>query len=374
MSEIKRKPRIALMGEFSAGKSTLSNLMLGGKTLPERVTATRLSPVWMAHGTQDPYRIDLNGETEAVTLERLGEIPVEQTRAIRLFFEADILEVCDLIDFPGISDPNMSSDVWLRMLDEVDAVLWCTHATQAWRQSEAAVWDAMPETVTERSILLITRFDKLLTERDRARVLARVRHETKGQFAGVFPVSLTRALAAGDDTEAFGASGAAAFLEQLIETIENLVADLADEPETLYRLGQTPEARAALAPPPAAVAQTHAEASEEADEEGIETLPEWPVVAHRPREEPQMPSSPSNVTAMKAPAQKGKTQMTDHSRNADDGSETKVASVIPRRVRPKGSATTERPSARPPARPASEMADLRAALAEPVAELEQARG
>jgi len=74
----------------------------------------------------------------------------------------------------------MSTDVVERMLEEVDAVLWCTHATQAWRQSEAAFWAQMPKAVRDRSILLITRFDKLTNERDRGRVLKRIQHETKG--------------------------------------------------------------------------------------------------------------------------------------------------------------------------------------------------
>ena len=146
-STVRRKPRIALMGEFSAGKSTLSNLLMGQSPLPEKVTATRLSPVWISYGTNAPYRVDVDGTTEPVSIDRLEDIPVEQTRNIRLFLEADILEVCDLIDFPGISDPNMSSNVWERMLTEVDAVIWCTHATQAWRQSEAAVWDDRMTTV-----------------------------------------------------------------------------------------------------------------------------------------------------------------------------------------------------------------------------------
>lgn len=220
----RRKPRIALMGEFSAGKSTLSNLLMGQSPLPEKVTATRLSPVWISHGTRAPYRVDVNGMTEPVMIDDLEAIPVEETRNIRLFLEADILEVCDLIDFPGISDPNMSSAVWERMLPEVDAVIWCTHATQAWRQSEAAVWDEMPQTVRDNSILLITRFDKLTNEKDRSRVIKRVSRETQGLFGGTFPVSLLQAIQAGEDYDRWEASGAGPFTAHLIDVIEKLTA------------------------------------------------------------------------------------------------------------------------------------------------------
>jgi len=233
----RRKPRIALMGEFSAGKSTLSNLLLGSRPLPEKVTATRLSPVWMAAGSQPPYRVDVDGTEELVSIEHLEEIPVEETKVIRLFFESDILDVCDLIDFPGISDPNMSTDVVERMLEEVDVVLWCTHATQAWRQSEAAFWNQMPENVKKRSILLITRFDKLTTERDRGRVLKRVLHETKGQFGGTFPVSLLQALQAGEDYEKWDSSGAGAFSDHLIEMVQELTMAVAGQTKSLYSLG-----------------------------------------------------------------------------------------------------------------------------------------
>ena len=229
-----RKPRIALMGEFSAGKSTLSNLLLGMRPLPERVTATRLSPVWMSQGTDAPYRVDTDGGFELISLAELESIPVEETRVIRLFFEADILEVCDLIDFPGISDPNMSGDVVERMLEEVDAVLWCTHATQAWRQSESAMWERFPDAVKARSTLLITRFDKLTSEKDKSRVLKRVEKETAGLFGGTFPISLTQALAAGEDEAKWNQSGAGAFTEHLIDTVQELTQTVATMDKTLY--------------------------------------------------------------------------------------------------------------------------------------------
>lgn len=236
-----RKPRIALMGEFSSGKSTLSNLLLGKRPLPERVTATRLSPVWMSAGTQAPYRIDMEGNEQPISIESLEGIPVEETRVIRLFFEADVLDTCDLIDFPGISDPNMSPEVWQRMLDEVDSVVWCTHATQAWRQSEAAVWETIPEEVRRRSLLLVTKFDKLTTERDRHRVLARLAKETKGLFADIFPISLKAALAAGENYEAFAASGGLAFLQRFLEMTESLAETLDDSAQTLFAMHRLPD-------------------------------------------------------------------------------------------------------------------------------------
>lgn len=245
----RRKPRIALMGEFSAGKSTLSNLLMGQRPLPEKVTATRLSPVWISYGTRAPYRVDVDGSKEPVTLAELERIPVEQTRNIRLFLEADILEVCDLIDFPGISDPNMSSSVWERMLPEVDAVIWCTHATQAWRQSEAAVWEDMPQAVRENSILLITRFDKLNTEKDRGRVIKRVTRETQGQFGAIFPVSLLQAIQAGEDYDLWDASGAGPFTAHLIDVIERLTALTARTELPLYNMNSLSDIPAPVAAP-----------------------------------------------------------------------------------------------------------------------------
>jgi hypothetical protein len=335
-----RKPRIALMGEFSAGKSTLSNLLLGARPLPEKVTATRLSPVWMSQGVQEPYRVNVDGTEEPVSLTELETIPVEETRVIRLFFEADILGLCDLIDFPGISDPNMSSEVWQRMVPEVDAVLWCTHATQAWRQSEAAAWESIPEHIRARSALLITRFDKLTTERDKLRVVNRVKKETAGLFEAIFPISLTEALAAGDDYEAFQSSGGVALLEHLIPMIEDLAAQDLVTPVFEPAAPAATPAEEALAPTPA-FASSRVEAF------------------HPPEPEPELeakldPDSDVEPQADQAhldepPGPQASLDVGSADDLADEGSGVTGPAVIPRRVRPAGAKL--RPGR--PARPAA---------------------
>lgn len=219
-----RLPRVCLMGEFSAGKSTLSNLLIGSPAVPVNVTATQLPPVWISHGTDTPYRVGLDGETTDVDLENLEDVNVEDTGHIRIFNEAKFLKMCDLIDMPGISDPNMAAEVWQRMIHHADIVIWCSHATQAWRQSEAAVWSHMPKELHEKSILLLTRMDRILSERDRGRVVKRVQKEAGSMFRKILPVSLIKAVEAGEDPQAWEESGAG----DLLTMLSTLVGEVAN--------------------------------------------------------------------------------------------------------------------------------------------------
>ena len=213
-----RNPRIALMGEFSAGKSTLLNMLLTSNPLPVRVTATSVPPVWITHGPEAATRVRSDGSEEPFDLDELGTIGLEDTQFIRLSMQSDALEICDLFDMPGISDPNMSNTIWQNAFEEVDSVIWCTHATQAWRQSEAATWDEIAEKTNGNNILVITQFDKIRTERDRARLLSRVKKETQHVFRDVFPLALIDAINAADE-DSWQKSGAAAFSDYLVEML-----------------------------------------------------------------------------------------------------------------------------------------------------------
>lgn len=224
-----RKRRIALMGEFSAGKSTLMNLLLGCDPMPVRITATRVPPVWVSHGPRGAVLEQSNGTQTRFSGDDFSEAPMENTDLIRFTMDSDILNLCDLIDIPGISDPNLDHETWLSLMGEVDCVIWCTHATQAWRQSEAALWEQVGAGVRGPNILVVTQFDKLRSERDRARVLARLKAEAGGAFEAIIPIATLQAINAGMDENAWRDSGGAALIERLVSMLVGTPAPAASQ-------------------------------------------------------------------------------------------------------------------------------------------------
>ncbi|WP_141246561.1 GTPase [Actibacterium ureilyticum] len=179
-SSAKRKPRVLIAGEFSAGKTQLINGLLGQMILPSNVTSTALPPVWIMQGGDAKSAVDLDGQVQ----ERDGfdGISVSETLYCMLGSGSDFLDTVELIDTPGNSDPNIPSECWERMLDYADVVVWCTNATQAWRQSEKAVWDEMPGHLRANATLLITHADRLPDTRARDRVLRRTKREAGKYF------------------------------------------------------------------------------------------------------------------------------------------------------------------------------------------------
>lgn len=242
-----RRPVLALMGEFSAGKSTLLNMLVGQSVLPTQVTATKLPPVWLRHGTGAPYWLDRQGRRHPIALEALSKVPLQEARFIRIYCEAEVLESCDLLDTPGISDPNLPMTLWHSVLGLAQGVLWCTHAGQPWRESERAAFEGLPERLRRHSLLLVTRADKITSESDRQKVDARLAREAGDLFKDRLFLSLTQALSALEgegNPELWAQSGA----ERLVEDLAETIAALGESRQALlarYRIDRSAEPQVA---------------------------------------------------------------------------------------------------------------------------------
>ena len=221
-----RPLRIAMLGEVNAGKSSLANLLAGIESLPTAVVSNTRIPtllyyarepeIWMAHW---------NGSRE-----RLGGhdgLPRSIFR-IEVGLPSARLQAMQLLDLPGLSGLRSGgTDVDLGF-HQVDAALWCTLSTQAWKESERCAWSMLPARLHERGILVSTHSDLLRDPADKRKLLERLRQDVGSSFRGIVLLSTLDALhVMGRDRKglagaAWVASGAETLGNELVALLANL--------------------------------------------------------------------------------------------------------------------------------------------------------
>lgn len=183
------------MGEFSAGKSTLLNLLLQDEVLTTQVTATKLPVIWITYGeTVSATCLTVDGVAEPFDMKDLDQLGSKTPLLLRLSFPADILKRIDIIDTPGISDPRLAAGALSFLGPYLDFVVWCSAANQAWRQTEKAMWTSLPEGLRSTSILALTRADTVNKAGDLKKVVKRCTTEAADLFDQIVPIAARLAL------------------------------------------------------------------------------------------------------------------------------------------------------------------------------------
>jgi GTP-binding protein EngB required for normal cell division len=173
--------RLAVVGEFNAGKSTFINALIGADVAPTGVlptTATlhhlRWAPdpfakILFARGHVPPERVVALGELRAA-LRSEADAPVARVE-IRMPLPA--LVRVEILDTPGFNAPDARhAEAARAAFEEADIALWLLDATQAMKQSERSVLeDAQRARLPVQ--MLVNKADRL-GPADLARVMASV--------------------------------------------------------------------------------------------------------------------------------------------------------------------------------------------------------
>ncbi len=220
------KPVLAMMGEFSAGKSTLLNMLLAQPLIPSHIVATQLPVLWLRYGKVTDWQGVLpDGQADDPVPGLPDWTALADFGLVRITLDNPLLKHCDVIDTPGISDPRVSTGLLQQVAEHADFCLWCSAANQAWRQSEKAAWTALPDRLRVASILAVTRADQLAKISDLARVVKRLKNEAGDVFSAVMPVSAhlgMTALTNGQltDPQQWADSGAKALQQQIRKSLQ----------------------------------------------------------------------------------------------------------------------------------------------------------
>jgi len=214
----KRPLRVAVVGEFNAGKSSLVNALVPGAATPVGVTPVTAVQSELRFGTAAGRVIDgtegvreLSARATAAYLESLAGQDAKHLRSVEIFSPNPLLKNMDLVDTPGLNATAVSHAAQaLAALEEAEAIIWVFAAGQAGKATERDSLAVVRES-GKPIIAVINKLD-LVEPEDRESLVAHVATQFAGAFAAVVAVSaramgLSRAADSQSLSDAVGPSG-----------------------------------------------------------------------------------------------------------------------------------------------------------------------
>src|SRR5262245_11486487 len=225
-AQLARPLRIAIVGEFNSGKSSLANLLLGIEELPTAVVSSTQFPTLLYHSLRPQvFVVDRHGQRSEV--KDLAAIPKASITRLEVGLPSPRLVGVEVLDLPGLADPRFDREIGDFMLETAHVLLWCTVSTQAWKESERAAWELLPVRLRRCALLVVTHSDLVIDANDTHKLLRRLSMEA-GAFRDILLVSTVNALALLEAKRdelghaawaATGADGLNAALDQLLESV-----------------------------------------------------------------------------------------------------------------------------------------------------------
>ncbi|MFO0558106.1 MAG: dynamin family protein [Polyangiales bacterium] len=141
--ELDEPLRVALLGEFSAGKSTFLNALVGATVSPMGVLPTTAHVHWLRHGERSARVVDGRGSSVVCTIDAAPSV-VERAREsgagvdyVEVNWPAPRLARVELIDTPGFNAGDAAHEKAVRSAFAMaDIALWLFDARQAGKMSE----------------------------------------------------------------------------------------------------------------------------------------------------------------------------------------------------------------------------------------------
>ncbi len=104
---------------------------------------------------------------------------------IEVGLPSEPLKMIEILDVPGSANPLFPTELLAVLSHDIDAAIWATVATQAWRETERSAWLRLPQRIRSRGLLAVTHCDLIASGEDFKKLRARLESAASPHFAGM---------------------------------------------------------------------------------------------------------------------------------------------------------------------------------------------
>ncbi len=164
---LEKNINVAIIGQFSSGKSSLLNLILQKECLPTGIIPVTFKPTFLHYAKEYFLRVEFEDGSDIIT--EINELEnytdqrknIKQTRSLHIFAPIEILKNITLIDTPGLNANDTDTLTTFKELRNTHSIVWLSLIDNAGKKSEEDAIKANLKLLGEHSICVLNQKDKL---------------------------------------------------------------------------------------------------------------------------------------------------------------------------------------------------------------------
>ena len=186
---------VGVVGQFSSGKSSFLNAILGADILPTGVIPVTAKPTFIKYAPQSFLKaLYEDGREEFFEISKLASfvdqrLDLKAVKALYIHLPNEILKQISFIDTPGLnSRSHKDTNETLEILEVCSGIIWLSLIDNAARAGELKELEMLPKRLKNHALCLLNQKDKL-NENEITRVLEHCKVTYNKYFSAILPIS-----------------------------------------------------------------------------------------------------------------------------------------------------------------------------------------
>ena len=192
---------VAIVGQFSSGKSTFLNALLSKDVLPTGITPVTSKVIYINYGEEHRLKVTYtSGVHEYFPIEEIARFSDQRLKSmddikyLSIYLPSEILKELSFVDTPGLNSQSQSdTQSTKKVFQDVGGIIWLSMMDNAGKRSEQEILERTMSTFKTKSLCLLNQKDKF-TEAQIAKSTAYIEKQFVDYFSKVIPLSAKQAL------------------------------------------------------------------------------------------------------------------------------------------------------------------------------------